>query len=107
MITDADLLAANATVIAGLLIFLTISPISTRVSAVITEKTSVLTSTYFTVGLLIASLLVLVLPSAIIVPLDTKTQKDLLVAASILFMAGLIGIPYTINVIMKGLKTGH
>jgi hypothetical protein len=40
MISDADLLQANATVIAGILIFLTISPMSRGEAAKLSEKKS-------------------------------------------------------------------
>jgi ABC-type polysaccharide/polyol phosphate export permease len=59
MISDEGLLQANATVIAGILIFLTISPMSRGIADQLSEKKSILYSTYFTLASLITSVAVL------------------------------------------------
>ena len=55
MITNADILQANATLIAGVLIFLTIAPFSGSVVRQIMDRKAVLWTVYTTLALFLSS----------------------------------------------------
>ena len=89
-IQPSDLLQADATIIVGILIFLTISPIARNAAAKTSLRVSVLISTYFTVGFLIFSIVLLLWGSS-------ERSFDL---AQLLFVLGLVGLLLTIISVM-------
>jgi hypothetical protein len=66
MISEEGLLQANATIIAGILIFLTIAPISKGVVSKILERTLILSSICFTLAFLVFSITLLLFGSYVI-----------------------------------------
>jgi hypothetical protein len=92
VISDTDLLQANATLITGIFIFLTLAPVSRKVAVVVFEKKRTL---YFTLGVLfflISSVIQLVLPG-----------YESLELAKYYFIIGLSGIPTIIISILARL----
>jgi hypothetical protein len=86
MITDANLLQANATIITGLLIFVTISPLSRLFEEV--KRTAIIVSTFGAILFLICSIvLLLFFPSNIF-------------SAKVFFVIGLCGVPATLVILL-------
>ncbi|MDQ4056296.1 MAG: hypothetical protein M3156_02640 [Thermoproteota archaeon] len=94
VIEDSDLLSANATLITGILIFLTIAPISGGLAVAVFEKRYILYSTYGTVFLFIISI------SAF---LFSSSQENRTIG-KYFFMAGLFGIGSMIAFIADRLR---
>jgi hypothetical protein len=95
MISDTDLLQANATLIAGILIFLTIAPLSSNVIAQIIEKRVVIWSVYATIVILLASTWTVFFP--------TGSYQDSLSIAKVLTLGGIIGILAAISITLGGI----
>jgi hypothetical protein len=96
MYSDGELLKANATVVAGMLIFLTITPLSKGVVQII-QRWFVLITILITLGLFFFSVFLLsFLPSVEnnVSPLPSR----------ILFVAGLVGILCAVGEVMAGLQ---
>ncbi|MFL6379520.1 MAG: hypothetical protein ACJ72R_18960 [Nitrososphaeraceae archaeon] len=103
MIGDADLLQADATVIVGVLIFLTIRPISKGDTGKRLEKDTTLGSIYFTIFLLGISVYILLLG-----PTDLFYYSKVLTVAGIFVL--LVPIIVTIIAPVVGTlkeKSGH
>src|SRR5215208_2385091 len=99
MISDADLLQAIATIIAGILIFLTIAPFSRGAATQIKERKAILWTVYAIVALFILS-------TAFI--LFGESDEDSFFLAKIIFFTGLLGVITAIILMMlhyRGIKT--
>ena len=90
----------NATIMAGVLIFLTIAPFSSQRGAKILEELRILWLTYATLPLLILSTIFLLLPETAPSPYVGFTFFWF---AKVLYFFGLLSIGITIAVIMWGL----
>jgi hypothetical protein len=99
MVTESDLLQANATIIAGILIFLTIAPFSQSLSAQRRERKVMLVTVYITLLFLIASILL------ISFSYGTDTE-DVFLGAKISFGIGLFGVAFVIATAMVNLPKG-
>jgi hypothetical protein len=100
VVDDSALLQANATVVAGILIFLTLAPFSKTASGKIKEKKDILWTVYLTLAsLMISVMAILVLP---LFP-GMKYNEYLYVIARIAFALGLFGVGATIYVIWRGI----
>jgi hypothetical protein len=100
MIDDADLLQANATIIAGILIFLTLIPISKIPYEIILEKRIVLGLSLVTMIFLVASLAFLLFFDGVNTILTNNVDIPILIA-KVFFMSGLITLIATIAVILS------
>jgi hypothetical protein len=100
MIDDADLLQANATIIAGILIFLTLIPISKIPYEIILEKRIVLGLSLVTMIFLVASLGFLLFFDGVNTILISNVDIPILIA-KVFFMSGLITLIATIAVILS------
>jgi hypothetical protein len=87
LISDTDLLQANATIIAGVLIFLTLATIVKEPTIVLLlEKTLVMRILIFILSMLVGSTL------ALFVPIETWIPVPSFLIASNLFLGGLGGV---------------
>jgi hypothetical protein len=100
MADDSALLQANATVVAGILIFLTLAPFSKTVVAKIKEKKNIVWTVYLTLISLIISVLAILLW-----PLLPGMMYNVLIFAisRIAFVLGLMGVLGSIYVILHGI----
>jgi len=96
IITDADLLHANATIIAGILIFLTIAPFSRGAVPQIRERKTVLNTIYATLTLLLMSMLIIFFPGYLSYEVSLFTAKTFSIM-------GLFGVGTAIVLIMRAL----
>lgn len=94
MITNADILQANATLIAGVLIFLTIAPFSGSVVRQIMDRKAVLWTVYTTLALFLSSTTVFFLA-------DTLENK--LALAKFFTLTGILGILIATIIVLRGL----
>ena len=94
MIEDADLLQANATLTVGILIFLTIAPLSGDVVRQIIERRIILWIVYATLTIFMASTAYLFFSSSL--------EETLLIAKALTFI-GIVGIMLAIATIVWGL----
>ena len=94
MISDADLLQANAALITGIFIFLTLAPVSKSVTIAVFEKRHTLAFTLGTLAILVLSVMYLINPG-----------YENLEVAKYLFIAGLFGIISIIVSILARLHT--
>jgi hypothetical protein len=97
---DSALLQANVTVVAGILIFLTLASFSRIASGKIKEKKDILWTVYLTLASLMISVMAILLW-----PLfpGMKYNEYLYVIARIAFVLGLFGVGATIYVIWRGI----
>jgi hypothetical protein len=95
MISDADLLQANATLITGILIFLTIAPFSGDVIRQVIEKRIVLWTVYITIGVLLASTLNIFF--------STDSPQDILFLSKAFTAGGIVGIMAAVMFVLSGL----
>jgi multisubunit Na+/H+ antiporter MnhB subunit len=95
-IDDAGLLQANATVIIGILIFITIAPVSKEKDKKLLEKRDVLFSIVATLGFLATSVFFLLFN-------PFNINNDLFIT-KVLFFAGLFILPATVFFIMSKLQ---
>ena len=94
MVTDSDILSVNATLITGVLVFLTIAPFSANLMAQISGRLGVLLSVYGTISILMASTAVIFF---------SWDSPDLIVfIAKILTFGGVVGILSTILFVWRG-----
>jgi hypothetical protein len=99
MVIDADLLQANATIITGILIFLTLAPYSRSSSAKEQGWLGVLWAVYMTVVLLAGSIFFILFNAEF--STFTKEMGGGFVIAKILFSIGLIGVAVTIILVTR------
>jgi hypothetical protein len=92
MITDADLLQANATLIAGILIFLTIAPFSGKITEHIKGSRLLLAIVYITLSLFALSTTTIFFVGDI--------PERVLFIAKFSTLAGIVGIMFAIATIM-------
>jgi hypothetical protein len=96
MISQADLLQADATVIAGVLIFLTVAPMS-RGAAEIMHRQWIISSTFFMLSFFISSIILLLdYPFFHIPPTEIDFKW-----AQFLFSAGLVSLLVTIFAVTR------
>ena len=95
MISDVDLLATNATLITGILIFLTIAPFSGNIRQII-EKRTLLWTIYITLSLFALS-------TAVIFFVVDVPELSLFIT-KLLTLAGIVGIVVATANVMRGVR---
>jgi hypothetical protein len=88
MIEDADLLQANVTIITGILIFLSITPIFRQPFAQLVEKSLVMAVLIFIISMLLGSVTILLLANTNPIPIPIPSFS----LATVLFVTGLGGV---------------
>jgi hypothetical protein len=100
VVDDNALLQANTTIVAGILIFLTLAPFSKTAGGIIKEKKDILWTVYLTLAsLMISVMAILVWP---LLP-GMKYNEYLYAIARVAFVLGLFGVGATIYVIWRGI----